>query len=103
MTYLNDVEEGGATSFFHLGINVQPKSGRAILWADTFRNAPLDKDERTAHEALRVNKGSKYTATTWFQQFDRNADVQAQCCAECVGCARPAREAKRRKAHEQRR
>jgi prolyl 4-hydroxylase len=30
--YLNDVDEGGGTHFTDLGITMQPKRGRAVLW-----------------------------------------------------------------------
>ena len=39
--YLSDVEEGGGTRFTELGITVQPKLGRGILWPSVF-----DKDLR---------------------------------------------------------
>ena len=32
MTYLNDVEEGGETSFHYYDINVKPKKGKTIIW-----------------------------------------------------------------------
>ena len=32
MTYLNDVEEGGETSFHYYDINVQPKKGKTMIW-----------------------------------------------------------------------
>lgn len=30
--YLNDVEEGGGTDFPKLGITVEPKKGKAVIW-----------------------------------------------------------------------
>ena len=68
LVYLNDVEEGGATSFSHLGVNVAPKRGRAIVWAN------IVFDERTAHEALPVIKGTKYASQVWWHQYDE------RCC-----------------------
>lgn len=80
LSYLADVEEGGGTHFFHLNIVVRPKAGRAVLFADTLRDDPLSKDERTAHEASTVIKGTKYTATTWLHQYDMEANQRSQCC-----------------------
>eukprot|EP00928_Gymnodinium_smaydae_P020641 TRINITY_DN17982_c0_g1_i1.p1 TRINITY_DN17982_c0_g1~~TRINITY_DN17982_c0_g1_i1.p1 ORF type:complete len:252 (-),score=36.45 TRINITY_DN17982_c0_g1_i1:293-1048(-) len=79
MAYLSDVH-GGETNFFNLGIKVAPKAGRALLWADVFAHNPLVKDERTAHEALTVTKGTKYVFNMWFNQFDKEANDRQQCC-----------------------
>ena len=58
--YLNDVEEGGGTHFNNLGITVQPKTGRAVLWPSVTDHDPDAKEYRTDHEALPVIKGVKY-------------------------------------------
>ena len=60
--YLNDVEEGGGTDFPDLGITVQPKRGRALLWPSVKNEDPDEKDPRTMHQALPVKKGVKYGA-----------------------------------------
>jgi len=80
MAYLTDVEDGGGTSFFHLGIVAKPKAGRALLWVDTLANRPLEKDERTAHEALTVVRGTKIVATTWLHQYDQATNQRLRCC-----------------------
>lgn len=58
--YLNDVEEGGGTSFPFLDITVQPKKGYALIWPSVLDEDPEKKDRRTEHEALPVLKGIKY-------------------------------------------
>ncbi len=58
--YLNDVDEGGGTHFNKLGITVQPKTGRAVIWPNVYDADPSAKDSRTQHEALAVIKGVKY-------------------------------------------
>ena len=58
--YLNDVEDGGGTKFADLGITIQPKTGRAVVWPSVLDSYPDDKDYRTSHEALPVIKGIKY-------------------------------------------
>jgi prolyl 4-hydroxylase len=68
--YLNDVEEGGGTDFPGLGITVQPKRGRALIWPSVLDEAPDEKDPRTEHQALPVIKGIKYGANAWIHQRD---------------------------------
>ncbi|KAL3915536.1 MAG: hypothetical protein SGARI_008161, partial [Bacillariaceae sp.] len=63
--YLNDVEEGGGTHFSQLGITVQPKRGRVVIWPSVHDHDPNKKDPRTHHEALPVKKGIKYGANAW--------------------------------------
>ena len=58
MTYLNDVEEGGETSFHYYDINVQPKKGKTIIWPAEWTHA---------HSGGLVKKGSKYIVTGWIQ------------------------------------
>lgn len=70
--YLNDVEQGGFTSFYmnRTGLSVQPKKGRAILWPNVLENDPHTIDTRTEHEAHPVLKGEKYGANFWIHQYD---------------------------------
>ena len=68
--YLNDVEEGGGTSFPRLNVTVTPKRGRAVLWPSVLNHNPNKKDPRTNHEALPVIKGVKYGANAWIHQRD---------------------------------
>lgn len=56
--YLNDTPEGeGTTEFLELGVKVQPKAGRVVLfpadWTHTHRGNPM-------------YSGTKYLATGWF-------------------------------------
>ena len=74
--YLNDVEEGGETTFTDLGIAVNPKKGRALIWPSVLNDDPDSSDSRTYHEAKAVVKGTKYAANHWIHQYDfRNANV----------------------------
>mmetsp|Transcript_10336 Transcript_10336/g.15539 ORF Transcript_10336/g.15539 Transcript_10336/m.15539 type:complete len:504 (-) Transcript_10336:508-2019(-) len=41
--YLNDVEEGGGTNFPRLGITVNPKRGRLLLWPSVLDSDPTKK------------------------------------------------------------
>lgn len=60
--YLNDVEEGGATSFPNLGFDVTPSKGKALIWPSVKDEEPKEMDGRTMHGALHVKKGIKYAA-----------------------------------------
>jgi prolyl 4-hydroxylase len=81
--YLNDVEEGGGTSFPLVndgkGIIVQPKKGNAVLWPSVLDNEPESKDGRTEHEALPVLKGLKYGANAWIHSRDFKAAFEKNC------------------------
>eukprot|EP00966_Prymnesium_polylepis_P084505 1956556-Prymnesium_polylepis.2 len=84
MTYLSDNEEnaGGATRFYLGGgsmpwswmlgrkIDVQPRAGRALLWANVDSGRPLEREERTFHEARLLTANTKYVVTTWFHACD---------------------------------
>ena len=58
MTYLNDVEEGGETSFHYYDIKVQPKKGKTIIWPAEWTHA---------HSGGIVKQGCKYIVTGWIQ------------------------------------
>jgi hypothetical protein len=58
MVYLNDVEEGGETEFFHQEIKIKPKKGSMVIapaaWTHTHRgNTPIS--------------GDKFIATSWIK------------------------------------
>ena len=58
MTYLNDVEEGGETSFHYYDMKVQPKKGKTIIWPAEWTHA---------HSGGLVKQGCKYIVTGWIQ------------------------------------
>lgn len=67
------MEEGGATRLVDLSgndngpsIDIQPKRGRALIWPNVLDEDLLELDNRTFHEALTVERGSKYGANAWF-------------------------------------
>ena len=45
-----------------------------------FNDNPFEKDERTAHEALKVLKGEKYILQTWFYMYDYASNIDNNCC-----------------------
>ena len=56
MTYLNDVQEGGATYFTHYDLEIQPRKGLTLLWPAEWTHA---------HRGNVLKKGSKYIITGW--------------------------------------
>lgn len=64
--YLCDVEAGGGTDFPELGVTVQPRLGRAVLFHNLDEaGAP---DPRTLHAGLPVEAGEKWLATLWLRE-----------------------------------
>ena len=62
--YLNDVEEGGATSFPESGLHVMPKKGSAVFFSYDSPSA----DTKTLHAGSPVVKGVKWIATKWLRE-----------------------------------
>ncbi|WIA13265.1 hypothetical protein OEZ85_006853 [Tetradesmus obliquus] len=53
LLYLNDVQQGGATHFDHLGISVQPRQGMALLFFPSYANGTADpRSLHTAQDAV---------------------------------------------------
>jgi len=77
--YLNDVEQGGGTRFTDLDLTVMPKRGRALLWPSVLNENPNEKDFRTNHQALPVEKGIKFGANGWYHQYDFKGPYSNGC------------------------
>ena len=60
MTYLNDVDDGGETEFFHQNIKVKPKKGKTLIW-------PADWTH--THRGITSPTQEKYIVTGWFSYF----------------------------------
>ncbi|WAR03209.1 P4HA1-like protein [Mya arenaria] len=63
VTYLNDVEDGGATVFPELGIKVNPRKGTAVMFYSLFRNGTGNFLSR--HASCPVVYGNKWIAVQW--------------------------------------
>jgi prolyl 4-hydroxylase len=64
--YLTDVESGGATIFPELGLEVRPKKGAAVFFANV--TADGSPDPKTLHGGQVVAEGVKIIATKWLRE-----------------------------------
>ena len=64
--YLTDVEEGGATSFPSIGLDVFPQKGGALFFCNTTPDG--SPDPKTLHAGLPVVKGTKIIANKWLRE-----------------------------------
>ena len=64
--YLNDVEEGGETTFPNLGITCTPTKGAAVYFEYFYSNPKLN--EQTLHSGEPVIRGEKWVATQWMRK-----------------------------------
>ena len=60
MTYLNDVDDGGETEFFHQNIKVKAKKGKTLIW-------PADWTH--THKGITSLTQEKYVITGWFSYY----------------------------------
>lgn len=64
--YLNDVDDGGATVFPELRLQVGPRKGGAVYFE--YCNSRDQIDPLTLHGGMPVLKGEKWIATKWMRQ-----------------------------------
>lgn len=66
MVYLNEPGGGGATTFKLLGLAIEPRLGRILIW----NNMALDGSPNpwTQHEGQPVSDGVKYIGTKWYRE-----------------------------------
>lgn len=64
LMYLNDNFTGGNTFFPQLGLRVQPKSGRAVVFFPN-RNRLLDAKDYMSHASQELISGEKVIAQVW--------------------------------------
>jgi prolyl 4-hydroxylase len=65
--YLNDVEEGGETTFPDVGLSVSPRAGSAVYFR--YFNGAGQIDPLTLHAGAPVLAGEKWIMTKWMRQF----------------------------------
>lgn len=57
MTYLNTVESGGETEWFHQEVKIKPEKGLTLIWPSDWTHL---------HRGCIAKKEKKYIATGWF-------------------------------------
>lgn len=68
--YLNDVEEGGGTSFPEVGLTVNARKGSAVYFE--YCNSKGQVDKMSLHAGCPVVKGEKWILTKWVHQTKYN-------------------------------
>ena len=58
MTYLNNVEDGGATYFSHYDLEISPQKGLTLIWPAEWTHA---------HRGNELKAGTKYIITGWIE------------------------------------
>lgn len=71
MVYLNDVLEGGETSFKMLNLNINPAEGRLLVFQNCKKNTNLPNTQ-TLHAGMPVKKGVKYVMNVWYRETVRS-------------------------------
>lgn len=67
LTYLSDVDSGGATRFPSVNFEIRPKAGMALYFSNILLNN--QPDPLSLHSSVPVISGSKYIATKWLRQY----------------------------------
>ena len=69
LLYLSDVPGGGQTLFSELGLVVEPRQGRELVFANCEPTSPSVVDRQTLHAGTPVLEGEKWAANKWVRQF----------------------------------
>jgi prolyl 4-hydroxylase len=67
LAYLNDVEEGGETSFPDIGVSVKPNKGDVVVFHNCI-DGTSDINPNSLHGGSPVLKGEKWAVNLWFRQ-----------------------------------
>jgi prolyl 4-hydroxylase len=70
LCYLNNVEQGGSTSFPKLNIDIKPEKGKLVIFENVYTNTNI-KHELSLHAGTPVIKGEKYAFNLWFREMNR--------------------------------
>jgi hypothetical protein len=77
--YLSDGYEGGKTHFPRLNITIDAHKGAALVWPSILDADPYERDDRTDHESLPVEAGTKYAANYWLHMYSFRTKTDAGC------------------------
>ncbi|RUS89704.1 hypothetical protein EGW08_002522 [Elysia chlorotica] len=78
LSYMSDVQAGGATVFPYLGLKLYPKKGDAAFWYNLHRSG--DGIHLTRHAACPVLVGIKWVANKWIHE--RGQEFRRPCGLE---------------------
>ncbi len=68
LLYLNDVEEGGGTSFPNLDMEIRAKKGRMVLFHNCHEGSTVRHPD-SLHGGMPVLKGEKWACNFWFREL----------------------------------
>jgi prolyl 4-hydroxylase len=87
MIYLNDVDEGGHTSFPHAFCSSAPKTGTALVWNNLYSPASSlnagewgKENPFSSHCGMPILRGEKYILTKWFKETEINPSIPNEIC-----------------------
>lgn len=66
MVFLIEPEAGGSTYFPDINIRVAPRAGTLLAWNNMDANG--EPNERSRHQGVPVEAGTKYIITKWFRE-----------------------------------
>ncbi|XP_063444800.1 prolyl 4-hydroxylase subunit alpha-2-like isoform X1 [Mytilus trossulus] len=78
LSYMSDVEAGGATVFPYIGVKIFPKRGMAAFWYNLYKNGDGIYDTR--HAACPVLVGTKWVSNKWIHE--RGQEFRRPCGLE---------------------
>lgn len=77
--YLTTPDEGGATRFPKLGLEVPARRGGAIVFVNTLDAEPFQNDPRSLHEGSDVKQGEKLALNLWARMYEFEAFLERGC------------------------
>jgi prolyl 4-hydroxylase len=77
MVYLNNVAEGGYTSFPLAFCSSAPKMGTALVWNNLHSSAV---NAFSSHCGMPIIRGEKYILTKWFKETEINCSIPNEIC-----------------------
>ncbi|XP_033757090.1 prolyl 4-hydroxylase subunit alpha-1-like isoform X1 [Pecten maximus] len=75
LTYMSDVEAGGATVFPYIGVKIFPEKGGAAFWYNLYKNG--EGIYNTRHAACPVLVGTKWVSNKWIHE--RGQEFRRRC------------------------
>ena len=76
LLYLNDVEEGGGTSFPNLDMEIRAKKGRLVVFHNCHEGSTV-RHPASLHGGMPVLKGEKWACNFWFRELPYQAATTA--------------------------